>query len=122
MDEKELKEEKNCKLYFVLIAVLLIVLLVISISVVSVTFTKKGDKINTITTGNISLDFSEDTNANISELESIKNELAYERENSEKFKNQLEEYKEKNVSMEIDMEILKDELKKAKDELEILFS
>jgi len=62
MDEKKLKEDKNGKLYFILIAVLLIVLLVIGISVVSVTFTKKGDKINTITTGNISLDFTEDTN------------------------------------------------------------
>lgn len=62
MDEKKLKEDKNGKLYFILMSVLLIVLLVIGISVVSVTFTKKGDKINTITTGNISLDFTEDTN------------------------------------------------------------
>ena len=58
----ELKEEKNGKLYFILLALLLIVLLAIGISAVAVTVTKKGDKVNTITTGNISLDYTEDTN------------------------------------------------------------
>ena len=62
MDDNKLKEEKNGKLYFILIALLLIVLLVIGISAVAVTVTKKGDKVNTITTGNISLDFTEDNN------------------------------------------------------------
>lgn len=62
MDEEKLKEEKNGKLYFILIALLLIVLLVIGISAVAVTVTKKGDKVNTITTGNISLDYTEDNN------------------------------------------------------------
>lgn len=62
MDEEKLKEEKNGKLYFILIALLLIVLLVIGISAVAVTVTKKGDKVNTITTGNISLDYAEDNN------------------------------------------------------------
>ena len=62
MDENKLKEEKNGKLYFILLAVLLIVLLVIGISAVAVTVTKKGDKVNTITTGNISLDYTEDNN------------------------------------------------------------
>ena len=62
MDESKLKEEKNGKLYFLLIALLLFVLLVIGISVVAVTVTKKGDKVNTITTGNISLDYTEDNN------------------------------------------------------------
>ena len=58
----ELKEEKNGKLYFILLALLLVVLLAIGISAVAVTVTKKGDKVNTITTGNISLDYTEDTN------------------------------------------------------------
>lgn len=62
MDEEKLKEEKKGKLYFILIALLLIVLLVIGISAVAVTVTKKGDKVNTITTGNISLDYTEDNN------------------------------------------------------------
>lgn len=62
MDEEKLKEEKNGKLYFILIALLLIVLLVIGISAVAVTVTKKGDKVNTITTGNILLDYTEDNN------------------------------------------------------------
>lgn len=62
MDEEKLKEEKNGKLYFILIALLLIVLLVIGVSAVAVTVTKKGDKVNTITTGNISLDYTEDNN------------------------------------------------------------
>ena len=54
----ELKEEKNGKLYFILLALLLVVLLAIGISAVAVTVTKKGDKVNTITTGNISLDYT----------------------------------------------------------------
>lgn len=58
----KLKEEKNGKLYFILLALLLVVLLAIGISAVAVTVTKKGDKVNTITTGNISLDYTEDTN------------------------------------------------------------
>lgn len=62
MDEDKLKEEKSGKLYFVLIATLLIVLLVIGISTIAVTVTKRGDKVNTITTGNISLDFTENNN------------------------------------------------------------
>lgn len=62
MDEEKLKEEKNGKLYFIFIFLLLIVLLVIGISAVAVTVTKKGDKVNTITTGNISLDYTEDNN------------------------------------------------------------
>lgn len=62
MGNNELKEENKGKLYFTLIALLLIVLLVIGISVVTVTFSKKGDRVNTITTGNISLDFTEDNN------------------------------------------------------------
>lgn len=61
-NNNELKEENKGKLYFTLIALLLIVLLVIGISVVTVTFSKKGDRVNTITTGNISLDFTEDNN------------------------------------------------------------
>ncbi len=60
--DNDLREEKKGKLYFMLLALLLIVLLTIGISVVAVTITKKGDKINTITTGNISLDYTEDTN------------------------------------------------------------
>ena len=43
-------------------ALLLVVLLAIGISAIAVTVTKKGDKVNTITTGNISLDYTEDTN------------------------------------------------------------
>ena len=60
--KEELKEEKREKLYFVLIILLLLILLVIGISAISVTVTKKGDKINSITTGRISLDYTEDTN------------------------------------------------------------
>ena len=51
----ELKEEKNGKLYFILLALLLVVLLAIGISAVAVTVTKKGAKVNTLTTGNILL-------------------------------------------------------------------
>ncbi len=61
-ENEELKEEKKGKLYFILIILLLLVLLVIGISAVAVTVTKKGDKVNTITTGNIALDYTEDTN------------------------------------------------------------
>lgn len=60
--KEELKEEKREKLYFVLIILLLLILLVIGISAISVTVTKKGDKTNSITTGRISLDYTEDTN------------------------------------------------------------
>lgn len=60
--KEELKEEKNGKLYFTLIILLLLILLIIGISAISVTVTKKGDKTNSITTGRISLDYTEDTN------------------------------------------------------------
>ena len=50
MGNNELKEENKGKLYFTLIALLLIVLLVIGISVVTVTFSKKGDRVKIIFT------------------------------------------------------------------------
>lgn len=62
MDENKLEEEKVGKVYFLLIAVLLCVLLTIGITVVAVTVTKKGDKVNTITTTNVMLDITESNN------------------------------------------------------------
>ena len=67
MDDKtqtneEIKRESNEKKLIIIIALLIFIITVIGISVATVTYTKQNNNINTISTGNIYLNYTEDTN------------------------------------------------------------
>ena len=67
MDDKtqtneEIKRESNEKKLIIIIALLIFIITVIGVSVATVTYTKQSNNINTISTGNIYLNYTEDTN------------------------------------------------------------
>lgn len=62
MDKEEIKQESHSKLIITLVALMILVTTAIGASVAVFTYTKQSDKINTISTGNISLEYKEDTN------------------------------------------------------------
>ena len=59
---EEIKQESNGKLIILIIALLILIFVVIGITIVTVTYTNESNSSNTITTGNLSLEFIEDTN------------------------------------------------------------
>ena len=63
MEEKEeIKRQSSSKSIITLLALLILVVMVIGVSMATFTFTRESDEVNTISTGNISLDYTEDTN------------------------------------------------------------
>lgn len=60
--EEKIKRESSNKLFIIIIILLIFVVSVIGISMAAFTYTKAGSKINTISTGNIHLEYTEDTN------------------------------------------------------------
>ena len=61
-EEEKVKRQSSGKLIIILLALLFLIMLVIGISMATFTFTRESDEVNTINTGNISLNFTEDTN------------------------------------------------------------
>ena len=61
-DEKTINKEFNGKLFIIIICLLIFIIMVIGFSMATFTYTKKNKSVNTISTGNIYLNYTEDTN------------------------------------------------------------
>ena len=82
MDNKQyesetIKRESNNKLFIIIICLFIFIIMVIGISVATFTYTKESNNdINTISTGNIYLNYTEDTNGiNITNAYPMNDEL-----------------------------------------------
>ena len=62
MNEEEIKRESNKNLFITVIAILILILIVIGFSTAIFVFTDKDNNINSISTGNIKLDYQENVN------------------------------------------------------------
>lgn len=60
--EETLKKERNNKIFVIAIALLIFIVMVIGVSMAAFTYTKEDNNVNTISTGNIYLNYTEDTN------------------------------------------------------------
>ena len=61
-DNDIIKKESNNKIFVVIICLLIFIFMVIGVSMATFTYTKEKDSVNTISTGNVSLDYTENTN------------------------------------------------------------
>ena len=57
-----MKKESNNKVFVVIICLLIFIFMVIGVSMATVTYTREKDSVNTISTGNVSLNYTENTN------------------------------------------------------------
>lgn len=61
-NDEFIKKESNNKIFIVIICLFIFILMVIGVSMATFTYTKENKSINTISTGNIYLNYTEDTN------------------------------------------------------------
>ena len=57
-----IKKESNNKIFIVIICLFIFIFMVIGVSMATFTYTKEKDSVNTISTGNVSLNYTENTN------------------------------------------------------------
>ena len=75
-ENESIEKESNNKLFVIVICFLLFIIMVIGVSVATVTYTKKKESVNTISTGNIYLNYTEDTNGiNITDAYPVADEV-----------------------------------------------
>ena len=60
--DESLKKESNSKIFIIVICLFIFIIMVIGVSMATFTYTKENKSINTISTGNIYLNYTEDTN------------------------------------------------------------
>lgn len=74
--DEQLKRESSGKLFIIVIALLIFIITMIGLSLATFTYTKEKDSLNTISTGNIYLNYTEDTNGiNITDAYPINDEV-----------------------------------------------
>ncbi len=74
--ENEIKRQSNKQFFFSIICLLIVLLMIIGVSTAVYNFTNESNHINTIDTGNISLQFTEDTNGiSITDAQPISDEM-----------------------------------------------
>lgn len=74
--DDQLKRESSGKLFIIIIALLIFIITMIGLSLATFTYTKEKDSLNTISTGNIYLNYTEDTNGiNITDAYPINDEV-----------------------------------------------
>lgn len=61
-NDELIKKESNNKVFIIIICLFIFIIMVIGISMATFTYTKENKSINTISTGNIYLNYTEDTN------------------------------------------------------------
>lgn len=61
-DDNAIKRESNNKIFIIIICLFIFILMIIGISMATFSYTKETKGINTLSTGNISLNYLEDTN------------------------------------------------------------
>ena len=61
-NDETLKKESNNKIFIIIICLFIFIIMVIGVSMATFTYTKENKSINTISTGNIYLNYTEDTN------------------------------------------------------------
>ena len=61
-DNEVIKKESNNKIFVIIICLLIFILMVIGVSMATFTYTKEKDSVNTISTGNVTLNYTENTN------------------------------------------------------------
>ena len=75
-ENESIEKESNNKLFVIVICFLLFIIMVVGVSVATVTYTKKKESVNTISTGNIYLNYTEDTNGiNITDAYPVADEV-----------------------------------------------
>lgn len=61
-NDEIIKKESNNKMFIIVICLFIFIIMVIGVSMATFTYTKENKSINTISTGNIYLNYTEDTN------------------------------------------------------------
>ena len=61
-NDEEIKKESNNKIFVIIICLFIFIIMVIGVSMATFTYTKENNRVNTISTGNIYLNYTEDTN------------------------------------------------------------
>lgn len=61
-NDKMIKKDSNSKIFIVIVCLFIFIIMVIGISISTFTYTKEKESINTISTGNVYLNYTEDTN------------------------------------------------------------
>ena len=61
-NDETVKKESNNKIFIIIICLFIFIIMVIGVSMATFTYTKENKSINTISTGNIYLNYTEDTN------------------------------------------------------------
>ena len=61
-NDVQIEKNSNGKLFIIIVTFLIFIIAIIGLSYATFTYTKEHDSINTISTGNISLDYTENTN------------------------------------------------------------
>ena len=74
--EQEIKREKNSRLFVIIIAFLIFIIMVVGVSMAAITYTNTKNSINTISTGNVYMNYNEDSNGiNITDAYPIADEV-----------------------------------------------
>lgn len=62
VNNEKIEKESNNKIFIIIICLFIFIIMVIGVSMATFTYTKEKDSVNTISTGNIYLNYNEDTN------------------------------------------------------------
>lgn len=82
----KIEKEKNGKIFVIVIVLLIFIVMVIGVSMATFTYTKENSNVNTISTGNISLTYTENTNGiNITDAYPISDEVGKSLTNEEQY-------------------------------------
>ena len=84
--DESIKKESNNKVFIVVISLFIFIIMVIGVSMATFTYTKENKSINTISTGNVYLNYTEDTNGiNITNAYPMSDEVGKTLTNEEQF-------------------------------------
>ena len=61
-NDEMLKKESNNKIFIIVVCLFIFIIMVIGVSMATFTYTKEKESVNTISTGNVYLNYTEDTN------------------------------------------------------------
>ena len=85
-NDEMIKKDSNNKLFIIIVCLFIFIIMVIGVSMATFTYTKENKSINTISTGNVYLNYTEDTNGiNITNAYPMSDEVGKTLTNEEQF-------------------------------------
>ena len=85
-NDEMIKKDSNNKIFIIIVCLFIFIIMVIGVSMATFTYTKENKSINTISTGNVYLNYTEDTNGiNITNAYPMSDEVGKTLTNEEQF-------------------------------------